>query len=52
MKVKFGYKAINKNNAQGIGGPEFRTISQKYVTRIQRGMKKPSMSLSKSNLES
>lgn len=31
MKFKFGYKDINKNNAQGMGGPKFRTISQKYI---------------------
>lgn len=30
MKFKFGYKDVNKNNAQGIGEPEFRTTSQKY----------------------
>jgi len=31
LKFNFGYKDIHKNNAMGIGGPGFRTISQKYI---------------------
>lgn len=36
MKFKFGYKDVNKNNAQGIGEPEFRTTSQKYKWKESR----------------
>lgn len=50
-EIKFGYKAINKNNAQGIGGPEFRTISQICDKNPERNEEAINFSV-KSNLES